>query len=118
MPTRRLAGRLERPYYLGFAEYFCERYDDAIRHLRRGIAVSRAAGQGQFVAPMMVGLAHALEVRGRLRRRSTSPRAPSRRARLAGNRQLTSWALVAEGWIAAMTGDLERAGAAAEEALR
>ena len=34
--------RLDAPYYLGFAEFFCERYDDAIRHLRRGIAVSRA----------------------------------------------------------------------------
>ena len=34
---------------LGFAEYFCERYDDAARHLRRGIALARAVGQGQFV---------------------------------------------------------------------
>ncbi len=61
-----LAGRLDTAYYLGFAEFFCERYDDAIRHFRRGIAVSRASGQGQFVIPMTIGLAHALEVRGRL----------------------------------------------------
>ena len=37
-----LAGRLDTAYYLGFGEFFCERYDDAIRHFRRGIAVSRA----------------------------------------------------------------------------
>src|SRR6185437_15574341 len=40
-----LAGRLDAPYYLGFAEYFGERYEEAIRHLRRGIALSRAVGQ-------------------------------------------------------------------------
>ena len=40
-----LAGRLDASYYLGFAEYFCERYDDAIGHLQRGIAVSRSAGR-------------------------------------------------------------------------
>ena len=67
-----LAGRLDAAYYLGFAEFFCERYDDAIRHFRRGIAVSRASGQGQFVIPMTIGLAHAL--RGP---RPPAPRPPS-----------------------------------------
>jgi DNA-binding NarL/FixJ family response regulator/tetratricopeptide (TPR) repeat protein len=112
-----LAARLEAPYYLGFAEYFCERYDDAIRHLRRGIAVSRAAGQGQFVAPMMVGLAHALEVRGRLAEALEEAEGAVEAGRLAGNRQLTAWALVAEGWTAAMTGDVKRAHAAAADAV-
>ena len=113
----RLAARLEAPYYLGFAEYFCEHYDAAIGHLRRGIAVSRAAGQGQFVAPMMVGLAHALEVRGRLTEALDTAEGAVEAGRLAGNRQLTAWALVAEGWTAAMAGDLKRAHAAAEEAV-
>ena len=117
LPDERLAERLDAPYYLGFGEYFCERYDDAIRHLRRGIAVSRAAGHGQFVAPMMVGLAHALEVRGRLAEALDTAEGAVEAGRLAGNRQLTSWALVAEGWIAAVTGDLRRAGAAAEETI-
>src|SRR4029453_3712794 len=66
LPDDQLALRIDAPYYLGFAEYFCERYDEAIRHLRRGINLSRAVGQGQFVIPMQVGLAHALETRGRL----------------------------------------------------
>ena len=44
-----LAGRLDTAYYLGFGEFFCEHYDDAIRHFRRGIAISRQSGQGQFV---------------------------------------------------------------------
>jgi hypothetical protein len=55
LPDELLAARLDLPYYLGFAEYFCERYEDAARHFRRGIARSRAVGQGQFVIPMMSG---------------------------------------------------------------
>ena len=52
LPDDQLAARLDAPYYLGFAEYFCERFDDAIRHLRRGIdGLARDRGQGQFVIP-------------------------------------------------------------------
>jgi DNA-binding NarL/FixJ family response regulator/tetratricopeptide (TPR) repeat protein len=117
LPDDRLAARLDAPYYLGFAEFFCERYDEAIRHLERGIAVSRAVGSGQFLVPMMVGLAHAREMRGQLREALDTAQAAVEAARLAGNRQIASWALVAEGWTAAMTGDLERARSAAEEAV-
>ena len=75
------------PYYLGFAEYFCEHYDDAARHFRRGIEVSRGAGQGQFVVQMMVGLAHSLERLGALREASSTAESAVEAARLAGNRQ-------------------------------
>ena len=109
LPDDQLAMRLDAPYYLGFAEYFCERYEDAIRHLRRGINLSRAVGQGQFVVPMMVGLAHALETRGRLAEAAETADAAVEAARLAGNRQLIGWALVAEAWTAAALGDVERA---------
>jgi DNA-binding NarL/FixJ family response regulator len=118
LPDEAVAGRLDAPYYLGFAEFFCERYDDAIRHFRRGIAISRATGQGQLLVPMLVGLAHALEVRGRLQEALEVAEAAVEGARLADNRQCASWALVAEGWIAAMTGDFQRAEAATEEAVQ
>jgi DNA-binding CsgD family transcriptional regulator len=117
LPDDALAWRLDAPYYLGFAEFFCERYDDAIGHLRRGISVSRAAGQGQLVAPMMVGLAHALETRGRLAEALELAEGAVESARLAGNRQVVGWALVAEAWTAAMLGDLDHAAAAGEEAV-
>ncbi|MGH2948179.1 MAG: ATP-binding protein, partial [Solirubrobacteraceae bacterium] len=117
MPDAQLALRLDAPYYLGFAEYFCERYDDAIRHLRRGIDVSRAAGQGQFVVPMTVGLAHALETHGRLPEAAETAEAAVEAARLAGNRQMIGWALVAEAWTAAALGDVEHARRAGDEAV-
>ena len=94
-----LAGRLDTAYYLGFAEFFCEHYDDAIRHFRRGIAVSRASGQGQFVIPMTIGLAHALEVRGRLAEAAEHADAAVEGARLWGNDQMLCFALTADAWV-------------------
>ena len=105
------------PYYLGFAEYFCERYEDAARHLRRGIALARAVGQGQFVVPMMVGLAQALERLGRLREALNTAEAAVEASRLTGNPQAVGFALVAEAWTAAELGDVAHARSAAEEAV-
>ena len=112
-----LAGRLDTAYYLGFAEFFCERYDDAIRHFRRGIAVSRASGQGQFVIPMTIGLAHALEVRGRLAEAAEAAEAAVEGARLWGNRQMLCFALTADAWVSALRGELGRARSAGAEAM-
>ncbi len=117
LPDDQLMLRLDAPYYFGFAEYFCEHYDDAIRHLRRGINLSRALGQGQFVVPMTVGLAHALETRGRLAEAAETADGAVEAARLAGNRQLVGFALVANSWTAAALGDTERARAAGDEAV-
>ncbi len=112
-----LAGRPDAAYYLGFAEFFCERYDDAIRHLRRGIAVSRASGQGQFMIPMTIGLAHALEVRGRLAEAAEHAGAAVESARLWGNPQMLCFALTADAWISALRGEQTRARAAGAEAV-
>jgi len=117
LPDDQLALRLDAPYYLGFAEYFCERYDDAIRHLRRGINLSRAIGQGQFVVPMQVGLAHALEVRGRLPEAAETADAALEGARLAGNPQMIAFALVANAWTAASLGDIDHARTFGDEAI-
>ena len=112
-----LALRPDAPYYLGFAAFFCERYDDAIRHCERGIAVARATGQGQFLVPTMVGLAHALEMRGRLTEAIDVAERAVDAARSAGNRQVVAWALIAHAWAAAQAGGLDAARAAGEEAV-
>ena len=117
LPDDQLMLRLDAPYYFGFAAYFNERYDDAIRHLRRGINLSRAIGQGQFVIPMMIGLAHALETRGRLAEAAETADAAVEAARLSGNRQLIGFALVADAWTAAALGDSDRARASGDAAV-
>lgn len=94
-------------YYLGFAEYMCERDEDAIRHFRR-------PAQGPFRLPMLVGLAHALERQGRLQEAlQTAERAVD----LARHDQLLSWARAEEAYILAVMGDREPALEAADEAV-
>ena len=72
-------------------------------------AVSRASGQGQFVIPMTIGLAHALEVRGRLAEAAEAADAAVEGARLWGNRQMLCFALTADAWVSALRGELGRA---------
>ena len=117
LSDEQLAARLDAPYYLGFAEFLCDRFDAAIRHLRRGLEVSRATGQGQFVVPTMVGLAHALDVRGELDEALDTVSGAVEAGRLSGNRQVLAWALVGEAYVAAMTGDAGRAERAAQEGV-
>ena len=85
-------------YYLGFAEYMCERDADAIRHFRR-------PAHGQFRLPMLVGLAHALERQGRL---PEALETAERAVEGARHDQLLSWARAEEGYIAAVMGERER----------
>jgi ATP/maltotriose-dependent transcriptional regulator MalT len=117
LPDDQLMLRLDAPNYFGFAEFFCEHYDDAIRHLRRGINLSRTLGQGQFVVPMMVGLAHALQTRGFLVEAAETAEGAVDAARLNGNQQLVVFALVANAWTVADLGDIDRARAAGDEAV-
>jgi DNA-binding CsgD family transcriptional regulator len=117
LPDEALAARLDLPYYLGFAEYFCEHYADAARHFRRGLAVARVVGHGRFVVFMMTGLAQALERLGRLAEAQATAESAVEGARLSGNRQAVGFALVAAAWTAAEVGDAELARSAAEEAV-
>lgn len=98
---------VDSAYYLGFAEYMCERDVDAIRHFRR-------PAQGPLKLPMLVGLAHALERQGRL---PEAMEAAERAVDLARHDQLLSWARAEEAYIAAVMGQRERALEAADEAV-
>jgi DNA-binding CsgD family transcriptional regulator len=118
LPDAGLAARLEAPYYLGFAEFFCERYEDALRHLRRGIGLARATGQGQFLVPMMIGVAFTLETVGRLPDAVEEADAAVEAARLAANPQVLAWALTAQSWTSVIAGERDRGVRAGEEAVR
>jgi DNA-binding CsgD family transcriptional regulator/tetratricopeptide (TPR) repeat protein len=118
LTDEQLAGRLVAPYCLGFAEMFCERYDDAAEHLRRGIEVARATSHGQFLVPTMIALGLALEPRGHVRESVEMADAAVDAARLAANPQVLSWALTAQAWTTAMAGEHDRTLAAGEEAVR
>ena len=57
-----------RFYYLGWAENYLERYDEALAHVDRGIAIARATGQGRLLVPLMLAKGYPLEMQGRPRR--------------------------------------------------
>lgn len=58
--------RLDVAYHLGTAESFLERFDDAARHLERGVQIALACGNGQFIVPTRTFLAYTLLHLGRL----------------------------------------------------
>jgi DNA-binding NarL/FixJ family response regulator len=66
---------------------------------------------------MTIGLAHALEVRGRLAEAAEHAEAAVEGARLWGNRQMLCFALTADAWVSALRGEIPRARTAGAEAL-
>ena len=79
-----LAERIEIFFYLAWAENYIEEPELAIATAERGLAISRATGQGHLLVPLMLARALPCEVLGRLAesvtrpRRRSPPRAPRR----------------------------------------
>ena len=112
-----LASYLDAAYYLGWGEYFVERFDHAIRHLERGVAVSRWTGQGRLLVATMLVLALAQVARGRVAQALDLAEAGLEASHLTGGPQALSYALRVRCWVALMAGDLETAVRAGQEAL-
>jgi len=110
-----LAERVDAPYYLGAVEYFLERYEDGVRHLRRGVGVARSTGQGQLLTQMKVGEASCLIHLGRTREAIELADDAIETARLFGYPQALTWALGVRGWIARFVGELDVAIRTGEE---
>ena len=102
---------------LGWAEFFLERYDDSIAHLRRGVSVARAGGQGQLANQMEQGLGVSLLMRGRLPEARRLFDSLEDAARLVDNSQAVLWALTNVCWAASWQGDRDVAIRAGEEAV-
>jgi DNA-binding CsgD family transcriptional regulator len=66
---------------------------------------------------MTIGLAHALEVRGRLAEAAEHADAAVEASRLLGNRQMLCFALTADAWVSALCGEIPRARSAGAEAM-
>ena len=113
-----LAPRLEALYYLGWAENYLERYDDAIAHARRGIAIARATDQGRLLVPMMLVQGYPFEMQGRMADAIAMCETAVEIARMAANPHYLFWALFELGWARYYAGHLDAATAACEESLR
>lgn len=113
-----LALRVDACHWLGWTEHLLDRYDDSIRHMTRGIKISRHTGQGHVLAPMTIGLVIAHAWQGRLPEAARHTEEAVEMAHLARSDQLLAWALTMRCWVSGRMGDLSTAIAAGEEALR
>lgn len=107
----------EASFWLGFAAHFMDHLDDATRHFERGIGISRATGQGQFLLPLVMGLELSLIQRGRLADAAEEAEAALEGARLAGNDMYLVGALWERCLLATSTGDLDTAMLLGQQAL-
>src|SRR5262249_13003475 len=90
--------------WLGWAEVCCERFDEAIRHLERGIVVSRACGQRHLTVPLLAVQGQALGLTGQLERAAEVALAAVDAAVLAEASR--EWAMRLRCTVATLTGDL------------
>ncbi len=110
--------RVDACHWLGWCEHLIDHYEDAIRHLERGIAISRKTGQGHVLAPMTIGLVIANTWQGRLGEAARRTEQAIEIAHLAGSDQLMAWAETMHCWVAGRRGELTDAIAAGREAVR
>lgn len=89
-----VAQRPEALYFLGWAERFVDRYDEAGSHFGRGIAVARTSGRGQLYVELMAGRSFALAAAGRLAAARTVAGEAVEAARLSESAQPLAWALM------------------------
>ena len=113
-----LAPRLEALYYLSWAENYLERYDDAIAHADRGLAIARATGEGRLLVPMMLVKGYPFEMQGRLTEAKELCEAAVESTRLSGNPHYLFWALFELGFAHYHLGDLDAVIEACEESAR
>jgi DNA-binding NarL/FixJ family response regulator len=113
-----IAMRVDACHWLGWCEHLIDHYEDSIRHLERGIEISRKTGQGHVLAPMTIGLVIANAWQGRLPEAARRTEEAIEIAHLAGSHQLMAWAETMHCWVAGRRGELAEAIAAGREAVR
>jgi DNA-binding CsgD family transcriptional regulator/tetratricopeptide (TPR) repeat protein len=111
-----LAKRINAAHFLGWAEIFLGRLDNADRHLQRGLDLARASGQGQHIL-MTTGRALVLSIRGDIGEATDVVATAVEVARLSGNVQVLAWALDTECRVATTRGDLDTAVRCGEEGV-
>jgi DNA-binding NarL/FixJ family response regulator len=117
MPDAELAKRLDAIVDLAGAELYLHRFEEASRHAQRAVAVGRATGQHQLFPVAFAILGITWRFLGNLRESRDALEGNVESARLSGNAQTMAWALYGLAQVAIAAGDIERALAAAQEAV-
>jgi DNA-binding CsgD family transcriptional regulator len=95
--------------WLGWAEVCSEHYDDAIRHLERGIAICRRVGQRHQAIGLLFVKSQALALSGRVTELSADARTATEASLLTTSNLLLSWAMTARCQASLLAGELHEA---------
>lgn len=95
--------------WLGRAEVCAERFDDAIGHLERALAISRARGQRHLTLAMLTVQGQALALRGRITELVEVAEAAVEAALLSASGVFLGWAMALRCQANIETGDLHAA---------
>jgi DNA-binding NarL/FixJ family response regulator len=98
LSDEQLAGQLDLPYQIGLVETLLERFDDAARHLQRGISIALSCGNSQFLGPTRAFLAYCLGYRGRLDDALAVAEEAVETGRLLRVPAVSAWALSTAAW--------------------
>jgi ATP/maltotriose-dependent transcriptional regulator MalT len=112
-----VATHLDVTNNLAHAELFFERFEDAVRHADRGLAIARSTGQGQYFVLTLAARAVALLRLGRLEEASRTASEAVASARATGHAQVLAHALTVQAYVETASGDLDLAVANVDEAL-
>jgi len=112
-----LAGRLEAVVWLAWAEMLGDRFDEALRHLDRGLRVARATGQNHLVTYLLMAGGSTFGLTGQLAAAAESFDDALEVALLTGSDELRTMALASRSWITAWRGDLTEALRLGEQAM-
>jgi DNA-binding CsgD family transcriptional regulator len=110
-----LASSVEVFYHLAWADNFLCCWEDSLAHVERGLAVSRATGQGRLLVPIMLTKQYAIQTLGQLTEAVETCEEAVEVARTSANRPFLFWALWELAIAHYFVGDLEAALRAAEE---
>jgi ATP/maltotriose-dependent transcriptional regulator MalT len=97
-----IAGQLDLPYYLGMGETLMERFDDAARHLGRGVSIALACGNSQFIVSTRSFLAYCLCYLGRLDEALSIAAEAVETCRLLRVPAVSAWAFATAAWAWSM----------------
>ena len=104
-----LANCLAAPEHLGLAEMYVERFEQAVAHASRGIAVARVTGQGEHLPTLAVSAGFASTMLGRIAEAAELLDGAVDAARLVDSPFSLAWVLMNSAVTAWLAGDLVRA---------
>lgn len=116
LPDAALARRLDAGIWLGWAEMFLERYDDALRHLTRSLHIARRGAHQHLLTHLLVGLGSTYKTRGDLDAATEAFEEAADAAEVTGSAQLRIMAAGMQCRVATWTGDLAAAESYGEQA--